>query len=313
MDYLPILSYKIVMNNVEDFESATIEDTAKGNKQPIILSAIIPSEADPNSAAQQRVEREKMIEEYLDLSGISIHGGLGSKIGHDTMVGERVKDKKRNIESTLYYKMKELSRSLGRPELDLYYSENKGVHEMVISQPLVKKQRIDTGEVKLVSHQRQVGKTFLGKPKYETSETKEPVFEEVNAPVIHSELVGGGTEEAATAITFRLVGGSEYIDNSGRGGQQLVVELILPESKAIVLLQEIKNNPALSREFVYKAVTERSSIGKDGWNGEAVINRGHSVEPPYDSWKNESGKNVLRFLDLHKEGHADLGFEDIEY
>lgn len=71
----------------------------------------------------------------------------------------------------------------------------------------------------------------------------------------------------------------QYRTNSGRLGNHLMVNTVLPESVAARLEKAIQENPRVARELVHRLIVKEGGMDEDTWNG-----RGGSVDvrPPYD-------------------------------
>lgn len=115
-------------------------------------------------------------------------------------------------------------------------------------------------------------------------------------PTPHSEIVSGGKKEAAVRFTY-YIPQTEWRDYSGRSGQMMSVEIVLPESTAKQLEQILERDPAAMRKIVERVMKEKVLKDPKAW--ETPQGSGDSLRPPYDKWDAESGGGKIY---VQKEG-----------
>ncbi len=101
-------------------------------------------------------------------------------------------------------------------------------------------------------------------------------------PYQHSELVTGGNKEPAWRMTY-YVDDPEWKDYSGRRGQYLQVEIILPESAMKVVEKEIDADPKFIRKIVEHHMKERVLDDPSTWS--ADLKDEETLRPRYETWK----------------------------
>jgi len=115
-------------------------------------------------------------------------------------------------------------------------------------------------------------------------------------PVLHSEHVSGGKKEPAVRFTY-YIPQTEWRDYSGRSGQMMSVEIVLPESAAKKVEQTIERDPAAMRKIVERVMKEKLLKDPKAW--ETPQGSGDSLRPPYEKWDAESSGGKIY---VQKEG-----------
>ncbi len=105
---------------------------------------------------------------------------------------------------------------------------------------------------------------------------------------------GNNRRDGAQTVFYE---GPVYATESGRGGNQLWVEVTLPKSVADKLKQETVNNPEIAREFA-KTLAFNNGVTEQAWNS--------GVRPPFDEVPNDW---TMAVVDLQK----DTQFGDIRH
>lgn len=123
-------------------------------------------------------------------------------------------------------------------------------------------------------------------------------------PILHSEIVSGGKKEPAVRFTY-YIPQTEWRDYSGRPGQMMSVEIVLPESTAIEVKQTLERNPSAMRRIVERVMKEKFLNGTNAW--EIPQGSGDSLRPPYDEWDAESDGGKIY---VQKEGMTPGFHED---
>ena len=107
--------------------------------------------------------------------------------------------------------------------------------------------------------------------------------------------------------------GGGYVDSVGRRSY-LAVEIVLPESLAKTLAEEIKKNPKVIRKIVDATMTQTLGIDEAVWKtGYTETSWGKSktfaIRPPYEKWDADNGgKAKLYFEEPETSTKADLEF-----
>ncbi len=118
-------------------------------------------------------------------------------------------------------------------------------------------------------------------------------------------LVKGAGSEDAFVLRYRTYDNYEglaYKDYSGRTGQFLAVELIMPESIAKQLGEQIKKDPSIVRRLIKKIVIEKSSIPENAWETGNKSTNGVPIKPPYEAWREtEQGRERI-YIEIDQKG-----------
>lgn len=104
--------------------------------------------------------------------------------------------------------------------------------------------------------------------------------------VLHSEHVRGGKKEPAVRFTY-YIPQTEWRDYSGRSGQAMIAEIVLPESVAKEVEQTVERDPVAMRKIVERVMKEKLLKDPKAW--ETPQGSGDSLRPPYDRWDAEPG------------------------
>lgn len=135
-------------------------------------------------------------------------------------------------------------------------------------------------------------------------------------PILHSELVNGGKDEACVPFRYYVFSPrgdgkkSQWQDypKGGRNGQQLELEVLLPKSTANKLQKFINVDPIIVREiaehFMKKKLTEL--YNGDAWEGKKPeegsidpnktdydFDHNNSLCPPWKKWDKEEGEGKI--------------------
>lgn len=124
-------------------------------------------------------------------------------------------------------------------------------------------------------------------------------------PILHSEIVSGGKKEPSVRFTY-LIPQSEWRDYSGRKGQMMSVEIVLPESTAKEVGQTLERDPAAMRSIVERMMKEKLLKDPKAW--ETPQGSGDSLRPPYDKWDAEPNGGKIY---VQKEG-TEPGFHEAQ-
>lgn len=125
---------------------------------------------------------------------------------------------------------------------------------------------------------------------------------------MHDDLVADGKQEPAVKISYfadsrnldREAMG--WRDESGRFGQMLLFEIVVPESVGKEIERQVDKDPGFIRTLVEQAA-KRTLKHADAW--ETPQGRGDSLRPPYERWDKGTGGRIY----VQKEGEG-LGWHD---
>lgn len=116
--------------------------------------------------------------------------------------------------------------------------------------------------------------------------------------VLHSEITSGGKDEPAVRILYRTRHGALWRDYSGRPGQVLFAEIVVPESVAQEVITVLDRDPAAIRTIVEKVMKE--VILKDDpaqWEKPQKPNFPDALRPPYERWDAQPGGGKIYIQD----------------
>lgn len=116
-------------------------------------------------------------------------------------------------------------------------------------------------------------------------------------PVLHSEAVANGRNEPLYKLRYAARNNSsdhgdpelQYKDDVGRSGNILMVEVLLPQSTAQKVMQELKRNPLFAREMTGELITKKMGFPEKAW-GEGDLTTTGSLRPPYENWDRKTGR-----------------------
>lgn len=128
-------------------------------------------------------------------------------------------------------------------------------------------------------------KGFIGIGRTQT----ETMHETAGSPrdVMHSEIVQDGSHEPAVRLTYYVCSPDDWREYSGRTGQYLLAEIILPESTARTVVETLDQDPAAIRVIIERVMRERLLSDPEQWD--KPQGRGDPLRPPYEKWDAETG------------------------
>lgn len=109
-------------------------------------------------------------------------------------------------------------------------------------------------------------------------------------PVLHGESVTNGTKEPLVKLRYLVEAGKNedtslwYKDYSGRGGNIISMEVLLPQSVAEKVQQEVKSSPVFIRKVVEELMTNKLGVPEKAWRDGDEKTNGHPIRPPYEKW-----------------------------
>ncbi len=116
-------------------------------------------------------------------------------------------------------------------------------------------------------------------------------------PVQHADIVMNGNTELAVNISY-YIPQSNWRDYSGRRGQMMRAEMVLPQSAAQEVEDIIDRDPAAIRSIISEVMKQKLLIDPKAW--ESPQGQGDALRPPYEEWDNESGGHIY----VQKDGIA---------
>lgn len=233
------------------------------------VKAISDAQTDVAKAfeAKETQENRELIDEVLTNGGIAIHTALPKeysdpkkpKHGFGTLVEGKRAPGSRGFEDSLHDAFV-VDGNRGEAGFDKVYG-SQDIHEGVVFKP------VDEGATRV------------------------------------SELVSGVIDsmvrnEPAVEMIYRTFGDADFNpetwyltpESGTRGGNRLVVSIIMPESTAAALQQAGKKDPTVIRQVVKEAVLrtikdQRNEDVEEAWSEGNSTTFGRALEPPYDAWR----------------------------
>lgn len=116
-------------------------------------------------------------------------------------------------------------------------------------------------------------------------------------PVLHSEAVSNGKNEPLFKLRYSVRNNRadhsdpelQYKDDVGRSGNILDIEILLPESTAQKVMQELRTNPTFARKIAGEVIIKKLGLPEKAW-GEGDLTTTGSIRPPYENWDKKTGK-----------------------
>lgn len=116
-------------------------------------------------------------------------------------------------------------------------------------------------------------------------------------PVLHSEAVSNGKNEPLFKLRYSVRNNRadhsdpelQYKDDVGRSGNILDIEVLLPQSTAQKVMQELKKNPAFARKIAGEVIIKKLGLPEKAW-GEGDLTTTGSIRPPYENWDKKTGR-----------------------
>jgi hypothetical protein len=119
----------------------------------------------------------------------------------------------------------------------------------------------------------------------------EQVFDH-SEKVKHSEVVENSKEEGfAVKITYFIQKKDWITKPYGRTGQNLRVEIVMPESDAKKISEEIKKDPKFIRALSDEIMKNKILRSSEEW--EKDRGDGYTIRPPYENWDQKGGKMCI--------------------
>lgn len=116
-------------------------------------------------------------------------------------------------------------------------------------------------------------------------------------PVLHSEAVSNGKNEPLYKLRYSVRNNRadhsdpdlQYKDDVGRSGNILDIEVLLPQSTAQKVMQELKTNPAFARKIAGELIIKKIGLPEKAW-GKGDLTTTGSIRPPYENWDKKTGR-----------------------
>lgn len=119
-----------------------------------------------------------------------------------------------------------------------------------------------------------------------TSDKKSQEFTGKMKKMMHNELVEDGKDEPAIKITYLVE--DENWKSGNRKGQGLNLEIVIPESIAEEVKQEIETNPIFIRNLSEKIMKEKILLNPKEWEKKHDVG-GDALRPNYEKLDKEEG------------------------
>ncbi len=263
-----------------------------GNK-PLVADQVdqIPRQKDPAEVYRQKqidaiknqIEREKTIEDVLRNGGARMMMSIPEKLGTQGHGGfQNIVTRFKDVKNEEYGKNNlgndlraEGNRTLSEIEISTLLKE-KGIREIISIKPIMKSVYEDI----IIPAQKGYLFGMIGSTEESTQRIKTDRFE----PKLHSEVVDGGSSEPIVRFNYYIPSNSNnpWRDLSGRPGQSMIFDLMLPESVAKQLEKLVDKDPTIMRTIVEKMMKEK--ILKDPTEWEKKQGSGDALRPPYEEW-----------------------------
>lgn len=272
--------------NAIEFLKNTTERQIQTAENHEIQEAKMSSQKEAEIHRQQDFEqmdavREKMfVAEILKQSGVAAFTSLPAEYSQRGSAGfsELVSKDRKNFN---VYDFQNITSHLKDEEPKL---KKEGVHEIITIKPY---------EVQKFTDVPEESRSWYGAKK-----TKMRVERTVVNPN-HSEVFEGGREEEAYLFTYRTLDSdmSVYRDYSGRTGQTLLIEMVLPKTVALELQKKIEQNPHVVRELIEQTMTSKLGLNKEAWEKGNEKTNNVALRPPYQQWAYEIGGKSKMFIE----------------
>jgi hypothetical protein len=112
---------------------------------------------------------------------------------------------------------------------------------------------------------------------------------------MHSELVENGKNELAIRITYFVKNEDWKSRAHGRSGQEMEIELIIPESIARGVEKELENDPGFIRKISGRVMKEKILKDPEAWD--EPQNDDDKLKPQYEKWDAEEGGGRIYIQD----------------
>lgn len=251
--------------------------------KPVVETAGVSSSqtADQVEAAQQRIEqlteRERLLENIGKMSigtvGMteSLQGSIARKLGEE--IARRTQENGRSFETKAitvgFNTYREDSSRVQSVGIDGAGPAPEGVSFITLTEPIYEERERD----------RMVGGRFSRHTEVEKYKVKSG-----ERPLIHNELVAGGSPEPAVHIQYEIRGrGLPGFIVGGRDGRpnSLQVDFDLPQSLAEELREKVVQDPGLIRAVVEKQLLD-FGVPREMWEGGPDEDH-RAIRPPYES------------------------------
>ena len=263
------------------------------------------SNDNPDIATEARLEKVKeqmLINEIKKSGGVALNTSLPKEYspeknsGFQNVFDNKIKNPKFYFQQGNMLALDAFSSTLGH-DAGREMQERK-IHEAVAVTPMEQANWVDV--------EKTVGKKFGFIP----SKKKEIIKENRGTkPVFHAELIPGGKEnEQVYKISYSVQGILSqnrelgYKDYSGRVGQYLRMEILVPKTTAEEFLQRLKDNPTLIRELAKIFAIENTEISEETWEKGDEHTNGHPLKPPYELWDKQADRKGLYLQEPSPDG-----------
>ncbi len=116
-------------------------------------------------------------------------------------------------------------------------------------------------------------------------------------PILHSEAVSNGKSEPLYKLRYSVRNNRsdhsdpvlQYKDDVGRSGNILDIEILLPQSTAEKVMQELRTNPTFARKIAGEVLTKKLGLPEKAW-GKGDLTTTGSIRPPYENWDKKTGR-----------------------
>lgn len=251
------------------------------------------------SPNEREKSREQAIQRILEDGGINLSASLQEKITQDQLYQSQTgSGYKEVIDLRFSRAIGEIGKGVGAVSRIL---DENGINEAVlfeqIREPILEQVTIS-------------GKSKWGGLKKEPDRIE---YRQTGRYKTHADFVRKGKEETPVRVVYMVKDVETEKDNrdkygwsdySGRQGNQMVLEIFVPESTAQEIKRLIDNDPAFIRQIAERVMKERILKNPNDWRAEDDPKKG-SIRPPYERWgtKPEGAQIYVQTEDMSPEFH----------
>lgn len=249
--------------------------------------------------AEARTEASELhlVQDILQKGGVAVHTALPKAYSANGNAGfGTLTESKRKLPlGRNTYSPFDVDDGRGRLSADKVFGD-KGIYEGVVFMPLketiyeeVENESAKGGLLrrrqKLPAERRATGEKYVQASAAVDGSSDEPAVEMVYV------TFGDSSYDGATKYPVPEPGSGA----SNRGGNVLVVSIIMPKSAAESLKQAGTKDPRIIRKVVEGAVIKNSAIPEKAWHEGDEQTYGKPMKPPYEAWAAKTGGRKMYF------------------
>jgi len=269
---------------------------AKIKKQIEKMSEIIKNiQQQPSQKTEQADTNENyLLKQVMETGGTFIHTSIpshyspGGSSGLQDLVHKRMPPRYNIAESAFHLQTHELIQRFGQVYTIL---RGLGINEAITVMPHMEDIYQDI---------QVTTKSFL-RTKTEVQRKKQG-----ERQVMHRELVNQGLDEPAYSFVYLALDTYNerfYFDYSGRPGQILLAEIILPLPKSVAeaVFARAKQHPIFARKVIEYVALNHIGINQKFWFEGDEYTHNHPLRPPYEQWSKKEGGSKMYIQEMGNE------------